>query len=42
MATVAYNGRGVAKSAKGDFAGAAADLAKGTQLLNLLNPSVGK
>jgi tetratricopeptide (TPR) repeat protein len=42
MAAWAYSERGSAKSAKGDFAGAAADLAKGTQLLNLLNPSVGK
>jgi tetratricopeptide (TPR) repeat protein len=38
MATVAYSGRGVAKSAKGDFAGAAADLDKATQL----SASVGK
>jgi tetratricopeptide (TPR) repeat protein len=36
MATVAYNGRGVAKSAKGDFAGAAADLAKAQQLSSSL------
>jgi tetratricopeptide (TPR) repeat protein len=39
MAGMAYTERGIAKSAKGDFAGAAADLAKATQLLN---PSVGK
>jgi tetratricopeptide (TPR) repeat protein len=42
MAARAYSERAGAKSAKGDFAGAAADLAKGTQLVNLLNPSVGK
>jgi tetratricopeptide (TPR) repeat protein len=39
MAAWAYSERSGAKSAKGDFAGAAADLAKATQLLN---PSVGK
>jgi tetratricopeptide (TPR) repeat protein len=32
MAVLAYNGRGVAKSAEGDFAGADADLAKAQQL----------
>jgi tetratricopeptide (TPR) repeat protein len=42
VAAWAYSERGTVKSAKGDFAGAAADLAKATQLLNLLNPSVGK
>jgi tetratricopeptide (TPR) repeat protein len=42
MAVWAYGERGGAKSAKGDFAGAAADLAKATQLLNLLNPGVGR
>lgn len=38
----AYGERSTVKSGKGDFAGAAADLAKARQLLNLLNPSVGK
>jgi tetratricopeptide (TPR) repeat protein len=38
MATVAYGGGGAAKSAKGDFAGAAADLAKAEQL----SSSMGK
>jgi tetratricopeptide (TPR) repeat protein len=38
MVALAYGERSVVKSAKGDFAGAAADLAKANQL----NPSVGK
>jgi tetratricopeptide (TPR) repeat protein len=39
---VAYLGRGATKSTKGDFAEAAADLAKALQVRNLLNPSVRK
>jgi tetratricopeptide (TPR) repeat protein len=42
MAAWAYGERSTVKSVKGDFAGPAADLAKATQLLNLLDPSVGK
>ena len=41
-AASAYGQRSVIKSAKGDFVGGAADLAKAQQLSNLLNPSVGK